>query len=46
MPPGLFEFMVPSSPEAQLARRPLRISVDDNIDLVKIPARDETDPVF
>ena len=46
VPPGLFEFMVPTSAEAQLARRPLRISVDDNIDLVKVPARDKTDPVF
>jgi hypothetical protein len=46
VPSALFEFMVPTNDEAQLARRPLRISVGDNIDLVKPPARDETDPQF
>ncbi len=46
VPPELFEFIVPTNAEAQLARRPLRISVDDNIDLAKPPGPDATDPQF
>ena len=43
LPAGLWEFMVPTSDEAQLARRPLAISVEDNIDLGKWVS-DDTDP--
>ena len=33
MPDSLWEFMVPTSDEAKLARRPLAVSIEDNIDL-------------
>jgi 1,2-phenylacetyl-CoA epoxidase catalytic subunit len=33
MPAELWEFMVPTSDEAKLARRPLAVSIEDNIDL-------------
>ncbi len=46
MPPRLWESIVPSSEEAQLARRPLAVSVDDNIDLFGRIKKDETEPQF
>ena len=33
MPATLWEFMVPTSDVAKLARRPLEVSIEDNIDL-------------
>ena len=33
MPAELWEFMVPTSEAAKLARRPLAVSIEDNIDL-------------
>ena len=33
MPAELWEFMVPTSDVAKLARRPLAVSIEDNIDL-------------
>ena len=46
MPPRLWESIVPTSDEAQLARRPLAVSVDDNIDLFVKAKKDETEPQF
>ena len=46
MPPRLWESIVPTSDEAQLARRPLAVSVDDNIDLFGRVKKDETEPQF
>lgn len=46
MPPRLWESIVPSSEEAQIARRPLAVSVDDNIDLFGSIRKDETEPRF
>jgi ring-1,2-phenylacetyl-CoA epoxidase subunit PaaC len=46
MPPRLWESIVPTSDEALLARRPLAVSVDDNIDLFGAVKRDETEPQF
>lgn len=34
IPSGLWRFMVPRSPEAEMARRPLAVSVTDNLDLL------------
>lgn len=46
MPPRLWESIVPTSEEALLARRPLAVSVDDNIDLFGKIKKDETEPQF
>ncbi len=46
MPAGLWESVVPTSEEALLARRPLAVSVDDNIDLFGKIKKDETEPTF
>ncbi|MGI9201135.1 MAG: Phenylacetic acid catabolic protein [Woeseiaceae bacterium] len=46
MPPRLWESIVPTSDEALLARRPLAVSVDDNIDLFSKTKKDETEPQF
>lgn len=46
MPPRLWETIVPTSEEAQIARRPLAVSVDDNIDLFGRIKKDETEPQF
>lgn len=46
MPPRLWESIVPTSEEALLARRPLAVSVDDNIDLFGKTRKDETEPRF
>lgn len=45
MPPTLWELMVPSTEAAKLARRPLEISIDDNINFFD-SQQDESDPVF
>lgn len=46
MPPRLWESVVPTSDEALLARRPLAVSVDDNIDLFVKAKKDDTEPQF
>ena len=46
LPPRLWESMVPTSEEAKLARRPLAVSVDDNIDLFGTVKKDDTEPQF
>jgi len=46
MPPRLWESIVPTSEEALIARRPLAVSVDDNIDLFGGIKKDETEPQF
>ncbi len=46
LPPRLWESMVPTSEEARLARRPLAVSIDDNIDLFGNIKKDETEPRF
>ncbi len=47
MPDTLWEFIVPTNPEAVAARRPLAVSIDDNIDLFeKANAHRETEPQF
>ena len=46
MPPRLWESIVPTSDEALLARRPLAVSVDDNIDLFSAAKKDKTEPQF
>ena len=46
VPPRLWESMVPTGESARLARRPLAVSVDDNIDLFGTARRDETEPDF
>ena len=46
MPPRLWEAIVPTSDEALLARRPLAVSVDDNIDLFVKAKKDDTEPQF
>ena len=46
LPPRRWESMVPPSEEAKLARRPLAVSVDDNIDLFGKVKKDETEPQF
>jgi ring-1,2-phenylacetyl-CoA epoxidase subunit PaaC len=43
MPPRLWEAVVPTSEDALIARRPLAVSVDDNIDLFVKVRKDETD---
>jgi len=46
LPPRLWESMVPTSEAAKLARRPLSVSVDDNIDLFGKAKKDATEPQF
>ena len=46
MPPKLWESIVPTSEAASIARRPLAVSVDDNIDLFTKTKKDETEPTF
>ena len=46
IPARLWEAMVPNSAAAKLARRPLAVSVDDNIDLFGNVNKDETEPDF
>ncbi len=46
MPARLWESIVPTSDAALLARRPLAVSVDDNIDLFVKAKKDETEPQF
>ena len=46
MPSRLWESVVPTSEEALVARRPLAVSVDDNIDLFGTIKKDETEPKF
>lgn len=46
LPPRLWESIVPTSEEALIARRPLAVSVDDNIDLFGKIKKDETEPKF
>lgn len=46
MPPRLWESIVPTSEEALIARRPLAVSVDDNIDLFGKVKKDATEPKF
>jgi 1,2-phenylacetyl-CoA epoxidase catalytic subunit len=46
MPPRLWESVVPTSEAAQIARRPLTVSIDDNIDLFVSAKKDETEPTF
>ena len=46
LPPRLWESMVPTSEAARLARRPLAVSIDDNIDLFGNVKKDDTEPQF
>ncbi|MDB4845530.1 hypothetical protein OAH55_08290, partial [Hellea sp.] len=47
MPAGLWEYVLPTTEAAQMARRPLAESVKDNIDLfVKSKKVDKTEPFF
>ncbi|MGI9229565.1 MAG: Phenylacetic acid catabolic protein [Gammaproteobacteria bacterium] len=46
IPSGLWELMIPTSGEAEMARRPLVVSIKDNIDLFQEEDGDETAPVF
>ena len=47
MPATLWEFIVPSNKEAEAARRPLAVSIDDNIDLFEKPNQHrDTEPQF
>jgi hypothetical protein len=46
MPARLWESIVPTSDEALIARRPLSVSVDDNIDLFGGATKDPTEPQF
>ena len=46
IPPGLWESVIPTSEAAQIARRPLAVSVKDNIDLSQTAKKDDTEPVF
>lgn len=46
LPPRLWEAVVPTSEEALIARRPLAVSVDDNIDLFTKVKKDKTEPQF
>lgn len=47
MPASLWEYVVPTTEEAKMARRPLATSVDDNIDLFDKPMElDGTEPFF
>lgn len=46
LPPRLWEHMIPTSADAEIARRPLAVSVTDNIDLFGNVKKDTTEPVF
>ena len=46
IPAGLWDSMTPTGAAAEIARRPLAISVKDNIDLFQTTKKDETEPVF
>ena len=47
MPARLWEYIVPTSDVAQMARRPLAVSIEDNIDLFNVKkVKDETAPFF
>jgi hypothetical protein len=47
MPAGLWEYVLPTTEAAQMARRPLAESVKDNIDLFAKPKKvDKTEPFF
>ena len=46
VPARLWETMVPTSEAAKLARRPLAVSIDDNIDLFGTGKKDDTEPDF
>ena len=46
VPAGLRESVLPTSEAAQIARRPLAVSVKDNIDLFGTIKKDATEPVF
>lgn len=47
MPETLWEFIVPTNKEAEAARRPLAVSIDDNIDLFEKPNQHrDTEPQF
>lgn len=46
IPARLWESVVPTSEAAQIARRPLAVSIKDNIDLFQTAKKDETEPVF
>ncbi len=47
MPAGLWEYVLPTTEAAQMARRPLAESVKDNIDLFAKPQKvDKTEPFF
>lgn len=46
VPAGLWESVIPTSEAAQIARRPLAVSIKDNIDLFQTAKKDNTEPVF
>lgn len=46
IPARLWESVIPTSEAAQIARRPLAVSIKDNIDLFQTANKDETEPVF
>ena len=46
IPARLWESVIPTSEAAQIARRPLAVSIKDNIDLFQTAKKDETEPVF
>ncbi len=46
IPDRLWESVNPTSEAAQIARRPLAVSVRDNIDLFQTTKKDDTEPVF
>ncbi len=46
IPARLWESVIPTSEAAQIARRPLAVSIKDNIDLFQTEKKDETEPVF
>ncbi len=46
IPVRLWESVIPTSEDAQIARRPLAVSIKDNIDLFQAAKKDETEPVF
>ena len=46
MPTSLWETVIPTSEAAQIARRPLAVSIKDNIDLFQTAKKDEAEPVF
>ena len=46
IPATLWETVIPTSEAAQIARRPLAVSIKDNIDLFQTARKDDTEPVF